>query len=257
MASTTEETKTEEKTEEKATTYEGVVTGKYAWTGDDKPKDAEATAGAEITKYSYSDGKKSVSVYVELDGLDDVPDDKITTSVDGETKVELVIAAIGTPAKKRVLILNGLFAEITGAKATNKGKGKNMISLKLTKKEESPWPKLLATQGTGGGGGGDDDEDGGGGGGMMGGMGGGGMMGGMGGGMMGGMGGGGGMMGGMGGMMGGMGGGGGMDGGMGGMDIAEMMKGMNLGGAGGPGGPGGDDEGDEGEGDDDNHEEVD
>eukprot|EP00927_Polykrikos_kofoidii_P065105 TRINITY_DN608_c0_g1_i3.p1 TRINITY_DN608_c0_g1~~TRINITY_DN608_c0_g1_i3.p1 ORF type:complete len:243 (-),score=50.03 TRINITY_DN608_c0_g1_i3:130-858(-) len=207
-------------TENKNSAYEGVVTGKYSWGGDVANKNAEVDAGCEITKYSWSDGK-SVSIYVELEGLDDVSDDQITTK-NTEKEVTLTIGAIGNPPKKRVLQLRSLFSEITGAKATQK-KGKNMISLKLAKKEQATWPKLLDVTTSAPA----DDEEGGPGMGGMGGMPG---MGGM-GGMPG--------MGGMGGMpgMGGMGGMPGM-GGMGGMDMASMMS--QMGGMGGMGGDMGD-----------------
>merc|ERR1712232_228035 len=145
-------------------------------------------------KYGWSDGKKTVSIYIEMDGLDDVAADQMSIT-SGEKEVSFVIASIG--GKKRSFTLKDLSNEIDGAKFVQKP-GKNTVVLKLTKKEESAWYAL--TSSSGGGGGGSDDEGAGG----MGGM----------GGMMGGM---EGMMGGMGGMMGGMEGMGGMMGGMGGM----------------------------------------
>jgi len=172
--------------EPKEAKFEGVVTGKYNWGADTKNRAADADiAGEAITKYAWSDGKKTVSVYVEMEGLDDVADEALTTE-SGEKDCSLTIAAIGSPPKKKTLTLSGLSNEIDGVKLTRK-KGKNMVVLKLQKKEEKSWFQLL--EGSGGGGGGDDDD--------MGGM--------------------GGMMGGMGGMMGGMMGGGMMGGGMMGM----------------------------------------
>jgi len=188
--------------------YEGVVTGKYNWGKDTTNKAADAdVAGEAITKYSWSDGKKAVSVYVEMEGLDDVADDALTTE-SGAKECSLTIGAIGSPPKKKTLKLSGLSNEIDGVKLTRKP-GKNTVVLKLQKKEEKSWWQLLDS--SGGGGGGDDDD--------MGGM--GGMMGGM-GGMMGGM---GGMMGGMGGMMGGM-----MGGDMG--DMGDMGDDDDMGDAG-------------------------
>jgi hypothetical protein len=175
-----------EELKEAKESYDGVVTGKYNWDKEMKNKSADADiAGETITKYSWSDGKKAVSVYVEMEGLDDVADDALTTE-SGEKECSLTIGAIGTPPKKKTLKLAGLSNEIDGVEIKRKP-GKNTVVLKLKKKEEKSWFQLLES--SGGGGGGDDDD--------MGGM--GGMMGGM-GGMMGGM---GGMMGGMGGMMGG------------------------------------------------------
>mmetsp|Transcript_34438 Transcript_34438/g.67938 ORF Transcript_34438/g.67938 Transcript_34438/m.67938 type:complete len:207 (-) Transcript_34438:120-740(-) len=168
-----EEPKGEEKAEEapKPETYDGVVTGKYQWDKEGPgKKDADDMAGQAITKYAWSDGKKTVSVYVELPGLDDVPEDKISVA-SGEKEASLTIEAIGTPPKKRSLALKGLSEEIDGAKFTKKT-GKNTVVLKMTKKEEKTWYQLLEK--SSGGGGGDDDDEGGMGGGM-GGMGGGGM----------------------------------------------------------------------------------
>jgi len=187
-----EETAAEETTatETKSPEYIGAAAGKYQWddrTGGDADKDVQ---GEAISKYSWSDGKKTVSIYIELDGLDDVAEDAFKAE-SGETDVSLTIASVA--GKQRTFKLTGLANEITGVKVAQK-KGKNMVSLKLVKKEEKTWYKLL--DGAGGGGGGDDDDDAAGGG-----------------------------MGGMGGMdmasmMGGMGGG------MGGMDMASMMGGM-------------------------------
>merc|ERR1719282_756183 len=157
-----DETKTEEtKEEKKDITYEGAAAGKYSW----------------------SDGKKAVSIYIEMDGLDEVADDSFSIS-SGESDVTFTIAAIG--GKKRTFAMKDLANEIDGSKFVRK-LGKNTVVLKLTKKEEKTWYNLQS--GAGGGGAGDDDDDAGGMGGMMGGMdpammqq----MMGGMGGGMMGG-----------------------------------------------------------------------
>jgi len=155
-----EEPKGEEQTEDKskAETYGGVVAGKYQWDKDGPgKKDADADmAGEAITKYAWSDGKKMVSVYVELPGLDDVPEDKISVT-SGENRASLTIEAIGNPPKKKRLSLNGLSEEINGAKFTKKT-GKNTVVLKLTKKEEKSWWQLLdKTSGVGG----DDDDEGG------------------------------------------------------------------------------------------------
>merc|ERR1712050_232766 len=141
--------------------------------GDKDPAKKEADlAGEAITKYSWSDGKKVVSIYVEMEGLDAVPDDALQTE-SGEKEATLTITAIGSPARKKQLKLQKLANAIDGVKLVRKP-GKNTVVLKLTKKDaEKSWWKLL-DGGTGGGG--DDDEEGG-----MGGMPGMGGMGGMGG----------------------------------------------------------------------------
>lgn len=125
-----EETKEEEKKEEppKPVEYEGSCAGKYKFGEDTKA--VEVDMGAAITAYSWSDGKKRVSIYVEMDGLDAVADDKITHT-NGETEVTLTIEIGG---KARKLALPGLYAEIDGCKMERK-KGKNTVVLKLQKKD--------------------------------------------------------------------------------------------------------------------------
>jgi len=124
-------------------------------------------AGELISKYAWSDGKKAVSIYVELDGLDDVPDDALKAE-SGEKEATLTISAIGAPPRKRTLKLLKLANEIDGVKLVRKP-GKNTVVLKLTKKAETPWWRLLEDS-NGSGGGDDDDPMGGGGMGGMGGM---------------------------------------------------------------------------------------
>jgi len=59
----------------------------------------------EITKYPWWDGKKTVGIYVELEGLDAVPDDRIKVE-EGEKKVSLAIEAIGIPPKTAKFSIN-------------------------------------------------------------------------------------------------------------------------------------------------------
>jgi len=168
--------------------YDGVVKGKYNWDNDTPTQKDADLAGEAITKYSWSDGKKVVSIYVEMEGLDAVADDDLKAE-SGEKEASLTIAAIGSPAKKRTLKLQNLANEIDGVKLVRKP-GKNTVVLKLTKKDaDKSWYKLLDSASSAGGGDDDDDPAGG-----MGGM-------------------------DMANMMGGM-------GGMGGMDMASMMGGM-------------------------------
>jgi len=183
-----EETKENEApVENKGPEYSGTVSGKYNWDDSTKTKAADDDVkGEAISKYSWSDGKKVVSIYIELDGLDDVADDALSTT-SGEKEVSLVIAALA--GKKRSFSMSNLANEIDGVKLVRKP-GKNTVVLKLTKKEEKSWYSLTSGSGAAGG---DDEDD------------------------MGGMGGMGGMD--MASMMGGM-------GGMGGMDMASMMGGM-------------------------------
>merc|ERR1719517_237319 len=137
-----DETEKKEEAKPKGPDYDGVVKGKYNWNNDTpNQKDADL-AGEMITKYSWSDGKKAVSIYIEIDGLDDVTDDALKAE-SGEKEVSLTIAAIGSPAKKKQLKLQKLANEIDGVNLVRKP-GKNTIVLKLTKKEAgTSWFKLL------------------------------------------------------------------------------------------------------------------
>ena len=113
--------------------------GKYQWDdrpGGDADKDVQ---GEAITKYCWSEGKNTVSIYLELDGLDDVTDDALKVE-SGKTNVSLTIASVA--GKHRIFKLTGLAHEITGVKVAQK-KGKQTVSLKLAKKEEKTWRKLL------------------------------------------------------------------------------------------------------------------
>jgi len=196
---TPEEAKNDAK---KPVVYEGAAAGKYNWDAPAKGVDADKDMqGEAINKYSWSDGKKQVSIYIELEGLDDVAEDALQAE-SAANEVSLTIA--GIKGSKRRFSMTNLSHEITGVKI-NRKPGKNTVVLKLQKKEEQAWFALTENASKGGG----DDEEGG----MPGGM--GGMPGGM-GGMPG--------MGGMGGMP-GMGGMGGMPG-MEGLDMASMMGGM-------------------------------
>ncbi|CAE7191440.1 pgk-1, partial [Symbiodinium sp. CCMP2456] len=129
--------------------WEGTVTGKYQW-DDSKKKNTDAdkdmgSAGDAITKYSWGDGKKQVSIYIELDGLDDCTEDMFQAS-SGEKDVSLTIAKVA--GRRRTFSLKDLAHEIDGVKVNHK-KGKGMVVLKLTKKEEQPWFKLQESSGSG------------------------------------------------------------------------------------------------------------
>mmetsp|Transcript_41975 Transcript_41975/g.110897 ORF Transcript_41975/g.110897 Transcript_41975/m.110897 type:complete len:159 (-) Transcript_41975:30-506(-) len=122
--------------------FVGCAKGKYEWTDTSNKKDADADiAGFLITKYSWSDGKKAVSVYVAMDGLDAVPDGALSCE-SGQRKASLTIAAIGTPPRRKVLRLPHLSGDIDGVKLVRRP-GKDTVVLKLQKREERPWKELL------------------------------------------------------------------------------------------------------------------
>mmetsp|Transcript_13494 Transcript_13494/g.28135 ORF Transcript_13494/g.28135 Transcript_13494/m.28135 type:complete len:159 (+) Transcript_13494:106-582(+) len=132
--------------------YVGCAKGKYKW-GKDVPNKQGAdddVSGDIITKYGWADGKKTVSIYVELDGLDAVPDDAITVESSARD-VSLRIKAVGTPPRTKRFKLVNLANEIEGVKLVRKS-GKNTVTLRLSKKEEKSWWKLEANSASGFGG---------------------------------------------------------------------------------------------------------
>ena len=108
------------------------MTGKYQ--EDDRPGgDADKDVqGEAITKYCLSEGKNTVSIYLELEGLDDVADDAFIKVESGKTNVSLAIASVA--GKQRIFKLTGLAHEITGVKVAQKGK--QTFYPKLAKNEE-------------------------------------------------------------------------------------------------------------------------
>ena len=98
-------------------------------TGGDADKDLQ---GKPITKYSWSEGKNAVNIYLELDGLDDVTEDAFKAE-SGKTKVSLTIASVA--GKQRIFTRTVLAHEITGVKVAQK-KGKQTFYPKLVKKEK-------------------------------------------------------------------------------------------------------------------------
>ena len=99
--------------ETKAPEYIGAVAGKCQWDdrpGGDADKDVQ---GEAITKYCWSEVKKTVSIYLELDGLDDVADDAFRVESD-KTNVPLTFAPFA--GQQRIFKLAGLAHEITGVR---------------------------------------------------------------------------------------------------------------------------------------------
>ena len=82
--------------------------------GGDADKDVQ---GEAIAKYCWSEGKNTVSIYLELDGLDDVTEDAFKAE-SGKTCVSLTIASVA--GKQRIFTLTGLAHEITGVKVAKK-----------------------------------------------------------------------------------------------------------------------------------------
>ena len=92
--------------------------GEYQWndrSGGDADKDVQ---GEATSKYSSSDEKKTVSIYIELAGLDDVVEEAFRAGA-GDTA--------SVASKQRLFRLTGLANEIAGVKVAQK-KGKQLIN---------------------------------------------------------------------------------------------------------------------------------
>ena len=104
----------------------------YQWddrSGGDADKDVQ---GEVISKYSWSDGKKTVSIYIELDGLDDVAEDAFRAEA-GETDVSITIVSVA--GKQRTFRFTGLANEITGVEVAQR-KGRQLIDEFVDKEME-------------------------------------------------------------------------------------------------------------------------
>mmetsp|Transcript_85673 Transcript_85673/g.247387 ORF Transcript_85673/g.247387 Transcript_85673/m.247387 type:complete len:139 (-) Transcript_85673:128-544(-) len=128
------------KTQSKPVVWVGCARGKYQWDDSVKKRgDADVDLqGEAITKYSWSDGKKVVSIYLELPGIDDVPDSALHLESD-DREVLLVIPNLR--GKRRKFTLAHLPTAIDSAKVARR-KGKDTVVLKLHKKEERSWQHL-------------------------------------------------------------------------------------------------------------------
>ena len=104
------------------------------------------SAPVAISKYGWSDGKKAVSIYIELDGLDDVADDGLAVE-SKEREVSMTIASLS--GKTRRFALASLAEDIGGVNVVRK-KGKNTVVLKLQKKKEKRWFRLIEPGGSDG-----------------------------------------------------------------------------------------------------------
>lgn len=100
-------------------------------------------AGEAISTYSWADGKKTVSVSVDLEGLGAVADETLSVTW-GVRECLLTATAVGNPPRRRTLRLTELAGEIEAAKLERKP-GEDTILLRLSKKVKKPWQQLLAS----------------------------------------------------------------------------------------------------------------
>ena len=117
--------------------------GKYNWdltnnNNNNKKKTSEKASvtpsSGAIVDYAWCDGKKSVSVYVELPGLDHVHYDDMQVSLtnDGEG---VLFEAKNVTGKNRFLEIDKLHKKVKSAKLVRK-MGKDMVIIKLVKDDE-------------------------------------------------------------------------------------------------------------------------
>lgn len=120
-------------------TYAGVAPGRYEW-HEDLPRTVVPPVLEEvITTYRWSDGLMAAKVYVELDGLDDLPDEALLAD-SGANSASLTIFGGGDPPKRQRLALSNL-GEIESV-TVERRRGKNTVVLKLHKKAAGHWARL-------------------------------------------------------------------------------------------------------------------
>eukprot|EP00440_Ansanella_granifera_P031811 gb/GFBE01034521.1/.p1 GENE.gb/GFBE01034521.1/~~gb/GFBE01034521.1/.p1 ORF type:complete len:155 (+),score=42.18 gb/GFBE01034521.1/:1-465(+) len=120
--------------------YTGTVTGHYRWGPKIENKKADPLPGPVINEYAWADGKRYVSVYVTLPGLDFVADDALFLS--HEARSATFSCKLG--GERHTLKLEPLSHEIANAKIVHK-KGKDTVVLRLEKKDgASSWTTLLS-----------------------------------------------------------------------------------------------------------------
>jgi len=126
---------TESTKEEKKTDGDYGFHGKYNWDTKKKPKEKAVlvpSSGA-IVDYAWCDGDKAVSVYVDLEGLDAVPDDELKATLTNDNK-GLSFKVKNLDGKLRFLKIETLKEKVKSVKLIRK-KGKNRVVIKLFKED--------------------------------------------------------------------------------------------------------------------------
>mmetsp|Transcript_20162 Transcript_20162/g.29929 ORF Transcript_20162/g.29929 Transcript_20162/m.29929 type:complete len:223 (+) Transcript_20162:105-773(+) len=126
--------------------------GKYQWSGKQENKKAESILGDEIKDYAWSDGKKKVSIYVTVPGLDDLQDEDLSVNITTNDERGVIFEALFPGAVRRRLTIQPLNEEVEEDAKLIRKKGQNMVVIKLKKKGDSPktWYNLKAGSGGGG-----------------------------------------------------------------------------------------------------------
>lgn len=110
--------------------------GKYDWDSNNKKSEKASVTppcGA-IVDYAWCDGKKSVSIYVELPRLDSVEDDDLKVSLANEGE-GVLFKAKNVAGKNRFLKIDKLHKKVKSAKLVRK-RGKDKVIIKLDKDDE-------------------------------------------------------------------------------------------------------------------------
>lgn len=127
--------------------YAASAPGRYEW--DEDKRSTLPVSNESITAYSWADGEKEVSIYIQVYGLDDVADGALLCQ--GNTRqVSLTILGVGTPPARRHFSLGGLRGDIKGVRMV-RSHGKHQVVLKLRKAEAQAWDCLTTGLPVGGG----------------------------------------------------------------------------------------------------------
>ncbi|KAL3809863.1 hypothetical protein ACHAXA_007932 [Cyclostephanos tholiformis] len=113
--------------------------GKYNWDDTTRygKKGEKATVvplNGAIVDYAWSDGTKSVKIYVELRGLDDLKDDDIEVSLVNEGE-GFAFRAKNVGGRDRLLSIDKLYKKVKDVKLVRKA-GKDKVVIKLVKDDE-------------------------------------------------------------------------------------------------------------------------
>lgn len=94
-----------------------------------------------IKKYSWADFKKTVRVYIEIDGIDELKDENINLEfLPNTSNLKLKLTNVGTNKQTHELVLNKLHEKVR--KVVYKKKEGNRLVLYLHKGDDSTWYEL-------------------------------------------------------------------------------------------------------------------
>ena len=115
------------------------------WDGKEEPKllNKGETSSFEplriahtFTDYAWADGNKLVTVYLDFEKAEEVPDESITVNTTAES---VTFSIDNFEGKDYKLFIDQLSAEVSGARYKKK---EGMFKILLTKLDVSPWFKL-------------------------------------------------------------------------------------------------------------------